>query len=132
MAFDRDEYDPDVPPAPREWLAMDEGERLELVRHYHRRAGIRLPNDRLHAAIHVVVENQIALADPPEVGETLQRLQREGLSRHDAVHAIGAAVTELLLEASKQAGTPDPDETKRWYGERVSRLTASAFLAGEE
>ena len=37
-------YNPLKAPDPAEWLAMDEGERMALVREYHRRAKIRLPN----------------------------------------------------------------------------------------
>jgi hypothetical protein len=54
------EYDPLTEPHPREWLAMDEQERIDLVTAYHRPARIRLPRAHLHATIHVVVENQIA------------------------------------------------------------------------
>ena len=56
-------YDPDVGIRAPEWLATDEAERIELVRAYHRRARVRLPNERLHALIHVIVENQLALGE---------------------------------------------------------------------
>jgi hypothetical protein len=41
-------YDVDQPP-------LDEQERVDLVRDYHRRAPIRLPNEKLHAILHVIV-----------------------------------------------------------------------------
>lgn len=52
---------------------------------------------RLHAAIHAVVETQLRDGRPPETGHTLERLMGEGLSRHDAVHAIGAVVSEEVM-----------------------------------
>jgi hypothetical protein len=56
-------YDPEVGAPASAWLAADETRRIDLVRAYHRRAGVRLPNERLHAAIHVIVENQLALGE---------------------------------------------------------------------
>ena len=45
-------YDPLEAPNPEEWLKLDEQERIDLVRDYHRRAGIQLPNEKLHATLH--------------------------------------------------------------------------------
>ena len=42
---------------------MDEGERLALVETYHRRVGDEPPNEQVHAIVHVIVENQVALGD---------------------------------------------------------------------
>ena len=58
-----DAYDPDVAPDPASWLALDEEERLNQVLDYHRRAGISLPSENMHAVIHAGIENQIALGD---------------------------------------------------------------------
>ncbi|MGZ8403660.1 MAG: hypothetical protein ACXWVR_10460 [Rhodoplanes sp.] len=57
------QYDPLEAPEPEEWLAIDEAERIHLVQDYHRRARVRLPNEKLHSVFHVVVENQIVLGD---------------------------------------------------------------------
>jgi hypothetical protein len=57
---------------------------------YHRRQGIRLPDKTVHALIHVIVENQVALGDKYPVKSVLSRLIAEGLNRHEAVHAIGS------------------------------------------
>lgn len=54
-------YDRDRAIDPEEWAALDEGERQYLVERYHRKKRIKMPNSRVHAAIHVVVENQVAL-----------------------------------------------------------------------
>jgi hypothetical protein len=56
-------YDPHQHIDPDDWQALDESERIELVRRYHRRERIRLPNETAHAAAHVIIENQIARGD---------------------------------------------------------------------
>jgi DNA primase catalytic subunit len=100
-----DTYSPDEAPDPREWLSLDEAERLLLVAAYHDREKIHVANARLHAAIHTVVENQLAIPEKVVV-DTMDRLQREGLSRHDAIHAVGSVLVERLVAALKQKTTP--------------------------
>ena len=90
-----DSYDPDTTPIGPDWLNLDEGERIELVSSYHRRTKVRLPNSQLHAVIHVIIENQLALEEEAVV-KALTRLQDEGLSRHDALHAIGSVLRPAL------------------------------------
>ena len=85
-------YDPLKAPDPKEWLSLDEQERIDLVQDYHRRARVELPNATGHAIAHVIVENQIALGDELAVERTLNRLVAEGLDRHDAIHAIGSVL----------------------------------------
>ena len=122
-----DAYDPDTAPASTDWLASDEGDRIELVAAYHRRRKIDLPNAQLHAVVHVVVENQLALGEQMVVN-TLARLQGEGLSRHDALHAIGSVLAENLYELMHEelgAG----GELYRRYLERLQRLTAANWRA---
>ena len=60
-------YDPLRPPDAEQWLDLGEMERMDLVADYHRCARIKLPNPRLHATLHVIVENQIFLADETPV-----------------------------------------------------------------
>ena len=121
-------YDPDTSPAPKEWLEADEGERIELVSAYHRRKKIKLPNLQLHAVVHVVVENQIALGEEMVVN-TLARLRAEGLDRHDAVHAIGSVLAENLYELMHENESAT-DELYRQYLERLQHLTAESWRAG--
>ena len=78
-------YDPEIGTSSAEWLAIDEAERIALVESYHRRRHIRVPQSTLHATIHVVVENQIALGEAVVI-DALARLRAEGLTRHDAMH----------------------------------------------
>lgn len=99
-------YDPDVAPDPEAWLALDEDERIDLIDEYHREARIRVPNLALHAAIHTLVENQIAVGDELPVRRTVERLVREGLDRHDALHAVGAEAVGYMQALMQSAGQP--------------------------
>lgn len=56
-------YDPMKAPDPDAWLALDEASRIILVMDYHSVAGKETAGDHLHAIVHVVIENQIALGD---------------------------------------------------------------------
>jgi hypothetical protein len=119
-------YDPDNPTT-ADWLELDEAERIELVSSYHRRKKIRLPNAQLHAVIHVIVENQLALGETVVV-DTLARLQSEGLSRHDALHAIGSVLAEDLYELLREASDANGHTYER-YLERLRDLSASTWRA---
>jgi hypothetical protein len=120
-----DRYDPDDAPIPAEWLSLDEGEQLFLIERYHRAARVRLPNPRLHATIHSIVENQLALDDQVVVRDTLQRLMAEGLSRHDAVHAIGSVLAAQIYDLLKSEPPPDPQHAA--YYAALRRLTAQKW-----
>lgn len=123
-----EQYDPMVAPDPAAWQALDEDERLELVREYHRDQDEEIPNERLHATIHVVVESQLAL-DMEPVPETMDRLLDEGLDRHDAVHAIGAVLVEYVYGS---LGDDDPEaDLEAEYARRLERLTADRWRRGK-
>ena len=92
-----DTYAPEIAPPRSELLALDEHERLLLVEQYRARARITLPNALLHAVMHTSFENQLA-ESVPEVVAVMERLQREGLGRHDALHAIGSVLAPYLAE----------------------------------
>jgi hypothetical protein len=126
--IDMESYDPDMSRPSADWLQMDEGERIELVSSYHRRKKIRLPNAQLHAVIHVVVENQLALGEE-DVRQTLARLQNEGLSRHDALHAIGSVLAGDLYQLMQESSETTGDVYRR-YLERLQRLTAKSWRPG--
>jgi len=121
-------YDPQRAPDPKTWLALDEEERIVLVLQYHRRARVRVPNSRLHATIHVIVENQVALGDEIPVRRTLERLRAEGLDRHDAVHAIGSVTAKHIYDLLKE-GPPAGDPNEPYWAE-LENLTAEGWRRG--
>jgi Protein of unknown function (DUF1186) len=120
-------YDPLIPPNPQEWLALDEQERIMLVKEYHRSAGIRFPIVSTHAMVQTIVENQAALGDQTPVQRTLDRLMAEGLDRHDALHAIGSVLADLLYDtATEAAGAGIGDPNAKYFTE-VEQLTAEEW-----
>ena len=55
-------YDPDMAPDPEAWQSLDEDERLMQIEAYHRRTGFSAEHRALHAAFHLIAENQIGRA----------------------------------------------------------------------
>ena len=92
------EYDPKKTTNPIEWLALDEWERTNLIVDYHDSADVELPNPQLHATCHSIVENQIAMVEKVPA-RTLRRLMKEGLDRHEAIHAVGSVLVEQMYNA---------------------------------
>jgi hypothetical protein len=119
-------YDPEKSVDPEEWMALDEDEREYLVEQYHHKKRIKVPNLRMHAMFHVVVENQIALGDDIPAQRTLTRLRREGLSRHDAVHAIASVAASHMFNLIKHGPTSKDSNTD--YYRQLEELTAAAWL----
>ena len=119
-------YDPENQPDPAEWLALDEQERIDLIEDHHNRAHIKLPNVKVHAAFHAIIENQIAM-DLESVVRAMARLQSEGLSRHDALHAIGSVAAENVFGAMKSKASDDAHTTQAIYNAGVERLTAKSW-----
>ena len=116
-------YNPSMTPNPRDWLSMDEAERVELISQYHEEKGEYGESLAAHAAIHCAVETQIAMKTS-EVCNALGRLLDQGLHRHDAIHAIGSILAEHMndLLSGKEEDTDDPNEK---YYDRLSRFNAS-------
>jgi hypothetical protein len=117
------QYDPERPVDAEDWLALDEQERIEAVRQYHRRSKIRLPNENLHAITHAAVESQIASGEYPVRG-VLNRLMKEGLDRHDAIHAIGSVLAEYMFAVVAQV---DFDFATEDYVREIQQLTARSW-----
>ncbi|MFL5613997.1 MAG: hypothetical protein ACJ796_10090 [Gemmatimonadaceae bacterium] len=117
-------YDPAVPPNRKEWLALDEGERIALVEDYHRQAKIDVPRATLHAAIHAVIEQQLA-EQLPQIVNAFDRLRAEGLDRHDTIHALGAVLTEHLRQLV--IGELDEANPNAAYFAALDALTAASW-----
>ncbi len=118
-------YDPLRGPDPVEWRSMDEDERMLLVLEHHREAGVELPNEQVHAVVHVVVENQVALGDEMSAQATLERLMREGLDRHEAIHAVGSVLMDFVQELLGDDAAPEANER---YNEELRKLSAAEWL----
>ncbi|MDQ6960751.1 MAG: hypothetical protein Q9M27_06920, partial [Mariprofundaceae bacterium] len=71
--------------------------------------------------------NQFAMAVEP-VPATLARLIRQGLTRHDAIHAIGAVISGDIFDIMN-------GNVKTWsprrYAKRLKKLTAKRWRQGQ-
>jgi hypothetical protein len=117
-------YDPEYAPNPEQWLALDEQERIDLAEEHHRIANIKLPNLQAHAALHAIVESQIA-QNLESVVRAMTRLTAGGLSRHEAIHAIASVLAEHIYELSDPA--VNENNSASIYNAAIERLTASSW-----
>jgi hypothetical protein len=120
-----DGYDPLLAPDAEAWLALDESARISAVEAYHEAERFKLPNLRVHATFHVVVETQIAMGDELPVREKVRQLMAQGLDRHDALHAvISVLVTNIFGPMKGKPASPDPNHA---YFSALRRLTAQKW-----
>ena len=118
-------YNPLEAPDAEQWLALDDGEKTQLVLEYHTRARVEVPNANMHATLHVIVENQIALGDETLVQLKARQLMAESPDRHQAIHAIASMLIGHLTEAMKIPG-PAADANQRYYA-ALGRLNAQKW-----
>lgn len=121
-------YDPDRAPDPARWLAEDEVQRIDIIERYHRRGRIDLPRPKVHAILHLAVENQIAMGDELPAAATVQRLVRDGLSRHEAIHAVGSVLMNHLGAAAGNGAEMDQEA----YDQEIRELTEERWRADFE
>lgn len=122
-------YNPLRPVDSDEWLGLDEAERIELVRRFHEDFAEEMPADALtmHSSIHVVVENQLAMG-AELIPETIAKLIRQGLDRHEAIHAIGAIVSAEVFDLLK--GNVQEFSPKK-YRRKLEKITAKRWRKGQ-
>lgn len=123
------DYDPSKQISSDEWLELEEFERISLVRTFHEKLDDGLSEDALemHTMFHVIVENQ--LAEKVEfIPETIAKLTRQGLDRHEIIHAIAAIVSEDILDlwkGNKKAFSP------KQYRRKLEKITAKRWSKGQ-
>jgi hypothetical protein len=119
------EYDPNVPPDPDEWSEMDEEECIAAALEYHQEQEGEMQRIRMHAMIHATVENQVAMGEEIPVAATVERLMGEGLSRHDAIHAVGCVLSDHLQRVF-EGDAPSKVLNRRYYRE-LKELTPESW-----
>lgn len=119
-------YDPGEYPSASEWLELNELTRIELIEEFHANQEIDLQNLRVHAAIHCAVENQIAENFEPTV-QAMKRLCVEGLSRHDAIHAVGSVVAEHIFQVLKAPDSENPGMMNEQMAKDIDRISAKRW-----
>jgi hypothetical protein len=58
-------------------------------------------NPILHINIHTTIENQLAMGQPAEIGQAIEGLMQQGLSRHEAIHRVGTALADEIFHILK-------------------------------
>lgn len=114
------QYNPAKSPKPREWLALDELTRLDLISQFHEDHGEFGESIEAHSGIHATVETQLAM-DIPNIRSALGKLRKSGLTRHDAIHAIGAVLAEHIHEIMTNQDL-DADEANLQYYDKLKTL----------
>jgi hypothetical protein len=117
-------YDPDQPVNAAEWLQLDVAERQVAVERYHKRARIRIPSAHIHAVIHASIETQVAEGHPAAT-QALERMQAEGLDRHDAIHAVGSVMAKHMFAIVQEGQSFD----EAAYAADLGELSAKRWLA---
>ena len=128
-----DTYNPDKKMNPETWLALDEDEQQELIEEYVLTEELDLGDDvsfTLHAAAHTLVETQLAM-DEKDTVDAYDRLIRQGLKRHETIHALAAVIFEGVHQSMQEnMNEPGADLTIR-YKSRLRKLTAKKWLKGK-
>ncbi|MCU7937488.1 MAG: hypothetical protein KZQ99_21965 [Candidatus Thiodiazotropha sp. (ex Dulcina madagascariensis)] len=124
-----DQYDPLTQPNTEEWLGATENERVSAVREYHEKSNEDLDEKALaiHSAIHVIVETQLAIG-VELLPETMAKLIRQGLNRHEAIHAIGAIISGDILAIIRGEKT---ESSPKQYRKKFEKITAKRWRKGQ-
>jgi anaerobic glycerol-3-phosphate dehydrogenase len=119
-------YNPEEPPNPSDWLQLPERERIRVVATFHMVHRFKSSSTKAHAALHTIVENQAATGFGPTV-RALSRLQSQGLTRHEALHAIGSVVSGFMFAAMNGAPQTDSHALQSSINARIEALEAESW-----
>jgi hypothetical protein len=64
-------------------------------------------NPFLHLMMHLTIEEQISIDQPPGIRAHFERLTRKYASEHEAQHAMMECLGEMLWQAQRNRTTPD-------------------------
>ncbi len=104
------------PADPDDRSILVEAEHRQFARVLQRHEDVALNgetvNPRLHLALHEMVANQLWDGEPPETWAAVQRLLGQGLDRHDALHVIMRAVSDIVFAALNKPREDQTDELR--------------------
>ena len=125
-----DTYNPLIEPNKDEWLESSENDRIDAVREFHESSDDEFEGDgalTIHSTLHVIVENQLAMG-VELIPETIAKLIRQGLDRHEAIHAIGAIISEDIFYIMSGEKT---EHSPKKYRRKLEKITAKRWRKGQ-
>jgi hypothetical protein len=66
-----------------------------------------MSNPFLHMSLHVAIEEQLAIDQPPGIRAEFQRILARDGDRHDALHVVLECLGEAMWAGQRAGGTPD-------------------------
>jgi len=66
-------------------------------------------NPFLHMSLHVAIEEQLSIDQPPGIGREYERILAARGDRHDALHAVLECLAETVWKAQRDRAAPDAD-----------------------
>ncbi|WP_018605351.1 hypothetical protein [Uliginosibacterium gangwonense] len=115
-------YNPNIPPDLNTWVKLSLDEQTRLAKNFHDSA--RIKASKQHAYLHVYVENQIASGFRPAI-RALDRLQGEGLGRHDAIHMIATVFAAYYQQRPATPSRKEQSDAQIALNAELDALTVS-------
>lgn len=119
-------YDPDNAPDPTEWRALEVQERIRVVVAYHSIAKKNTKKPKVHALLHVNVENLLLQARGPAT-RAMSRLMKEGLTRHQAIHALATVWLAYPVDSWSGNTSQSPQEKQVAFNHAMENLSIDAW-----
>lgn len=88
-----------------EYFAIFEDPERYLAREYLPEQGVA--NPFLHLMMHLTIEEQISIDQPPGIRAHFVRLTHQFESEHDAQHRMMEALSEMIWQAQRNHSPPD-------------------------
>jgi hypothetical protein len=64
-------------------------------------------NPFLHLSVHLAIEEQLSIDQPPGIRAEFERIARTRGDRHEALHAVLECLGETVWRAQRDAAAPD-------------------------
>jgi len=88
-----------------EYHSLFEDKESFLDRDFGLESGV---NPYLHMSLHLALEEQFAMRQPPQAAACLEYLmRRKGFERHEALHRMLEVLAETVYFAQRRGGEPD-------------------------
>ncbi len=119
-------YDANTPPEARAWCAIDEWERVRLVKNYLLELRPRVSNAKGLAILLTIAESQLASGFGP-ARRALERLQAQGLTRYEGLKAIAFTLRANPVYAMGESEEPSTRDRQLALNSALDALAAESW-----